>query len=230
MTDNIFEQTPATTEQAQPAAPTLSIPQEALELVGEGKKYKTPEEALRALPHAQAHIARLEQEAKELREQAASARAIEELYETLNARAQAGGEQTAAVPVVDESLVDKLLERKLQQVELAKKQSANLQEVSQALTEKYGEKATEVFKKKAEELGVNESFIRDIVAQSSKAGLELFGLAKKDVATTAAPAGGVNTLALKATQPAATIKPVMGGANTKALLESWRAANPLNQQ
>lgn len=230
MTDNIFEQTPATTEQAQAPAPSISIPQEALELVGEGKKYKTPEDALKALPHAQAHIARLEEEAKELREKAAGARAIEELYETLNARGQEGSMATPAVPVVDESLVDKVLERKLQQIDLAKKETANLQEVSQALVEKYGDKAADVFKKKAEDLGVNEAFIRDIVAKSSKAGLELFGLGKKEVPTSASPAGGVNTLALKATQPPATIKPVMGGANSKQLMDSWRAANPLNNQ
>lgn len=232
MTDvNIFEGTPATTETPQASAPTatIALPSEVMTLVGDGKKYANVEEALKALPHAQAHIARLEQEAKELREKAAQARAIDEVYEALNARTQTGTEATP-IPVVDESLVDKVLDRKLQALQAEKMRQENLSTVSKALTEKFGEKATEVFKKKAEELGVAESFIRDIVATSSKAGLELFGLSKQEASPSASPAGGVNTLAIKANASPPPFKPVMGGANTKALLEAWRAASPLNKQ
>lgn len=231
MTDeNIFAETTETTEVPATLTQTPTLPTEVMELVGEGKKYKSTEDALKALPHAQAHIARLEQEAKELREKVAQAKAIDDLYDTLNARTQTGTEATPTAPVVDESLVDAVLERKLKEISAQKQRQENLQTVSKALTDKFGEKAQEVFKKKAEELGVNESFIRDVVAASSKAGLELFGLGKQEAPSTAAPAGGVNTLAVKSNAPAPTVKPIMGGATTADMLASWRSASPLNKQ
>ena len=75
MTD-IFD-TPKTPE-GTPAPTGIKLPDEALDLIGEGKKYGSVEAALKALPHAQKHIATLEAEAQALREQLAKEKALVE--------------------------------------------------------------------------------------------------------------------------------------------------------
>lgn len=218
-------QEPATT----PAAPVL--PDEVASLVGVGKKYNSVEDALKALPHAQAHIARIEEENKALREKAAQARALEEVYEALTSRPLAGEATPPITQVFDENMLDTVLERKLLEKQAQELRSNNLSTVRDSLTEKFGEKASEVFGNKAKELGVNESFLTDVAAKSPKAALELFGLVKKDTPpTTAAPVGSINTQALAGTKPAPVPKAVMAGAKTEDILAAWRAVSPTNTQ
>lgn len=222
--------TPPTPEPAiTPAAPVL--PDEVAGLVGAGKKYASVEDALKALPHAQAHIARIEEENKALREQAAKAKALEEVYEALTSR-QTGGEATPPViPVLDETMLDSVLERKLQEKQALELRNKNLATVKDSLTRKFGEKAPEVFGNKAKELGVNEAFLTDLAAKSPVAALELFGLGKKEAPPTSAVTGGsINTQALSVTKPAPTAKPVMAGAKTEDVLAAWRAVSPTNKQ
>lgn len=225
----LFSTETATPETVAAVAPTAtSIPAEVADLVGEGKKYKSVDDALKALPHAQSHIARLEQEAKELREKAAQARAIEDVYEALQSR-QSADPVTAAAPVFDERTLDVVLERKLKEKQAMEVKQANMNEVKQALTDKFGDKASETFRKKAEELGVNEVFLTDLIAASSKAGLELFGLVRKDAPASAAPAGGINTQAIMQNQQPVKPKAIMGGATTSDMIQAWRASNPVKQ-
>lgn len=225
----LFSTETATTETVAVQSPTVpSIPAEVAELVGEGKKYKSVDDALKALPHAQSHIARLEQEAKELREKAAQARAIEDVYEALQSR-QSADPVTAVAPAFDERTLDVVLERKLQEKKAMEVKQANMNEVKQALTDKFGDKAPETFRKKAEELGVNETFLTDLIAASSKAGLELFGLVRKDAPASAAPAGGINTQAIMQNQQPVKPKAIMGGATTSDMIQAWRASNPVKQ-
>lgn len=228
MTDTtLFADAPATTDapaQAQTQPP--SLPEELTALVGTGKKYATVDEALKSVPHAQAHIARLEEEAQQLRERAAQARAIDEVYEALTSR-QAGEQQaTAQAPLVDEKFIDAVLERKLEEQRRSEERKANLGKVREALTSKYGDTAADVFKKKAEALGINEAFLTDLAAKSPVAALELFGANAKERATTAVPSGTINPQALAQNQQAVASKPVMAGASTSDLLNAWRAAKP----
>ena len=60
--ENLFAEATATTETlVAPQTQQPSLPEEVMALVGTGKKYATPEDALKSVPHAQAHNARLEQ-------------------------------------------------------------------------------------------------------------------------------------------------------------------------
>lgn len=229
--ENLFAEATATTE--TPAAPQTqqpSLPEEVLALVGTGKKYATAEEALKSVPHAQAHIARLEQEMQELRERAAQAKAIDDVYEALTARQQSETMATTIPPVVDERFIDAVLERKLEEQKRAEEKRANLSKVKETLTAKFGEKAPEVFKKKAEELGINEGFLTDLAAKSPVAALELFGANAKEKVATAVPSGSINPQAFVQNQQPAPPKAVMAGASTSDLLSAWRAVNPLNNQ
>lgn len=229
--ENLFAETPATTESAaSPQTQQPSLPEEVMALVGTGKKYATTEDALRSVPHAQAHIARLEQEMQELRERATQAKAIDDVYEALASRQQGERQVTASAPIVDEKFIDAVLERKLEEQKRAEEKKTNLSKVRESLTSKYGEKAAEVFRKKAEELGINEGFLTDLAAKSPVAALELFGANSKEKVATAVPSGSINPQAFAQNQQPAPHKPVMAGASTSDLLSAWRAANPLNNQ
>jgi len=227
--ENLFAEVAATTEAtAVPQTQQPSLPEEVMALVGTGKKYATVEDALKSVPHAQTHIARLEQEMQSLRERAAQAKAIDDVYEALAARQQSEQAPTMQAPIVDERFIDAVLERKLEEQKRAEEKRANLSKVKESLTAKYGEKAAETFKKKAEELGINEGFLTDLAAKSPVAALELFGANAKEKVATSVPSGSINPQAFVQNQQPAPPKPVMAGASTSDLLSAWRAVNPLN--
>jgi hypothetical protein len=229
--ENLFAETTATTEvAAAPQTQQPSLPEEVMALVGTGKKYATVEDALKSVPHAQTHIARLEQEMQSLRERAAQAKAIDDVYEALTSRQQGEQQVTASAPIVDERFIDAVLERKLEEQKRAEEKRVNLNKVKESLTTKYGEKAAEVFKKKAEELGINEGFLTDLAAKSPTAALELFGANAKEKVATSVPSGSINPQAFVQNQQPAPPKAVMAGASTSDLLNAWRAVNPLNNQ
>lgn len=227
--ETLFAEATATPEAAAaPQTQQPSLPEEVMALVGTGKKYATVEDALKSVPHAQTHIARLEQEMQSLRERAAQAKAIDDVYEALTSRQQGEQQVTASAPIVDERFIDAVLERKLEEQKRAEEKRVNLSKVRESLTTKYGEKAAEVFKKKAEELGINESFLTDLAAKSPAAALELFGANAKEKVATAVPSGSINPQAFVQNQQPAPPKAVMAGASTSDLLNAWRAVNPLN--
>ena len=229
--ENLFAEAPATTETpALPQTQQPSLPEEVMALVGTGKKYATVDDALKSVPHAQSHIARLEQEMQELRERAAQAKAIDDVYEALTSRQQSESVATTIAPVVDERFIDAVLERKLEEQKRAEEKRVNLSKVKDTLTAKFGEKAPEVFKKKAEELGINEGFLTDLAAKSPVAALELFGANAKEKVASAVPSGSINPQAFVQNQQPAPPKAVMAGASTSDLLNAWRAVNPLNNQ
>ena len=229
--ENLFAEVPATTETpAIPQTQPPSLPEEVLALVGTGKKYATTEDALKSVPHAQAHIARLEEEMQQLRERAAQAKAIDDVYEALTSRQQGEPPATATAPVVDERFIDAVLERKLEEQRRAEEKRVNLGKVKDTLVAKFGDKAPDVFKKKAEELGINESFLTDLAAKSPVAALELFGANAKEKVASAVPSGSINPQAFVQNQQPAIPKAVMAGASTSDLLSAWRAVNPLNKQ
>jgi hypothetical protein len=227
----LFAEGTATTETtASPQTTQPSLPEEVMALVGAGKKYATPEDALKSVPHSQAHIARLEQEMKELRERAAQSKAIDDVYEALTSRQQNEQPVTASAPIVDERFIDAVLERKLEEQRRAEEKRVNLGKVKDTLVAKFGDKAPDVFKKKAEDLGINESFLTDLAAKSPVAALELFGANAKEKVATAVSSGSINSQALVQNQQPVLPKAVMAGASTSDLLSAWRAVNPMNNQ
>lgn len=229
--ENLFAEVKATPDTtAAPQTQQPSLPEEVMALVGTGKKYATVEDALKSVPHAQSHIARLETEMQELRERAAQAKAIDDVYEALTSRQQGEQAQTMQAPIVDERFIDAVLERKLEEQRRAEEKRANLSKVKETLVSKFGDKAPDVFKKKAEELGINENFLTDLAAKSPVAALELFGANAKEKVASAVPSGSINPQAFAQNQQPNPPKAVMAGASTSDLLNAWRAVNPLNNQ
>lgn len=217
MTD-IFN-TPATPE-GTPAPTGIKLPDEALDLIGEGKKYGSVEAALKALPHAQKHIATLEAEAQALREQLAKEKALAESMTALNGQRPSA----PATPAVADVDIESVIDRKLKQTAEKQLAEANVAEFKAAMAAKFGDKASEVWTAKAKEIGVSTDFLTQLVSKSAVAGKELFGL--KETAKPTPPTSGstVNTGVLSNAQPATAPKPVMGGVKTADLVSAWRTA------
>lgn len=225
--ENIFN------EPAPTPAPTIdppnppSIPDHLKDLIGEGRKYASVEKALESIPHAQSHIQKIEDDNRKLREEIAKRLAAEEVYEKLtqNIKGGANGEDPPHAPVVDEASIAALVERQIAAREENQKASQNVAKVRDALVAKYGEKAEEVYKNKAQELGVGLNFLNDVIKKSPKVAEELFGLKPKNESVSPTLPASVNTAVLNARPPAEPNAKIAGNTMTD-LLAAWRAAKP----
>lgn len=227
MTDTIFDTSGSTKPEGEAAKPNLQLPDEVLEHIGEGKKYASVEEALKSVPHAQKHIATLEQELKDMREKMEKATSAEEVYKTVKEMLAAEGRQPSGGDAGKPIDVEAILDRKLQEREAAQKAMENVTSVKTVLAEQFGERAADIYREKAQALGIGVEFLNDLCAKSPKAALELLGVkaTSKGTAPTST-AGTIRTEGLDASKNPTKPKPVMGGASTSELLAAWRAAKP----
>lgn len=210
--ETIFDQvTPEIEEQ---------VPEVVSELVGADKKYKSVEDALKSIPHAQSHIQKLEEEAAQLREELTKRKATEELLDEL--RATGLPEKTTQASIDSESLV-KAVEGVLSQREEQKKSQQNIESVVSVFNTQYGEKGPEMYKKVAEESGLPLAALNNLAARSPAAVLKLAGITQVSQ-TPGKTTSSVNTEAFKPTPStnAIRVKPV--GASTKDLVAAWKAA------
>lgn len=226
MTDIFQDGAPADQQgTVTPPSTAIQLPDEVAALVGEGKKYATPEAALKALPHAQQHIATLEAELAALREKAQGAHNVDELYEAVQELQKQRG--TPAAATVSEDAIASVLDRQLEKRQAEQLAAANVAAVKDALGKKYGDKAKEQFAAKAAELGLTVEALSDVARKSATAALTLFGLTAGPARSPAPVIGSTNTAALHSQQqPETKHKPVMFGAKTSDVVEAWRAAAP----
>lgn len=228
------EQTPAqpaptqqTSEQVQPQQPSFDVPDPAKDWIGEGKKWSSVEEALKAIPHAQQHISTLESELNELREKVDKGLTMEELLQEVKSTTSTVPEQSA--PQIDESLIDRIVEQKITAKEQAATAQQNVNSVVSKMTEAYGDqqKAEQMYVDMAQKVGLPVSTLNDMAAKSPTAVFHLFGLTDSKEA---APAGkthpSVNTEASHQSQQPPVNKPVMGGASHSDIIDAWKAAAP----
>lgn len=176
-------------------------------LVGEGKKYKTNDDLAKAYDHADRAIKEREQENQELRDELAKRRTAEELVEQFNANrreppsSERDGTPNSPAPKVevsDDDLVRRIREVQ-QQDNTQQTRERNLLEVAERLTTEFGDedKANEVLKRKAVELGVSVKFLQDSAAQSPKAFYATLGLNVTATSPAQPAKGDVNTQAFE---------------------------------
>lgn len=189
------------------------------------QKYADVNTALNSLGHAQGHISNLERQVSELQEELNKRQGMEQVLERIEAGKQTNTEQPS-VNSLSEADVLSLVDNTIKQKEAASIAYANEVAVSEALAEKFGDKALEQLERKATELGVNVEFLQSMAQKSPKAVLSYF---QGDTTKTLNPtAGGVNTEALNrgiTTEPDALAEArakLMG--QTSPLLNKWRAA------
>lgn len=214
-----------TSETGETANTQLALPDEVKELIGEGKKYKSPEDALKSVPHAQRHILTLEQELAAAREELAKARTSEEVYATVKEMLATGGRPPEGGKQAEPLDLEAVLDRKLQEREARAAANANVATVKQVLVAQFGDKAAEVYSEKAKQLGIGVEFLNDLCARSPNAAFELLGVKPGSGDTKPAMRSSVNTELLKPNE-APKPKSVMGGAKTSDVIEAWRAAKP----
>lgn len=158
------------------------------DFVGEGKKYRTPEDALKSIPHAQTHIQNLERQLEELRgtlsERMAQEKILEEIRAAANvARDPADGQADIAELVRNTAAAE--LPKLFSQLTQQDKAERNVAQVQAELVSRYGtpEKAKEVLANKARELGVSTEHLRNLASTSPKAVLAYFPSQNTDVGT-----------------------------------------------
>lgn len=207
MTDqsSVFNAVPATnvtpdpaTTAVIPSTASLTLPPEVQGLVGPGKKYATLEDALKSIPHAQAHIARLEEENKSTRDKVAALEVKVQSVDEILAKVSANPDSSDLTAVDEDTVANRVL-NKLNLQEREKQVTANLNKANDLLVQKEGsiEAAAQAFVNKAAELGISVTTLKNIAAESPAAFMQYFD---KGTPVTnpknAPPKGTINTASL----------------------------------
>jgi hypothetical protein len=195
-------------------------------------KYKTVQDALNALKHSQEYIPTLKQTKEELeaRLQKAEEKAaqVERLEQAVLELTQKSTTSQSTPAGMSEEDIAKLVERTLTQTQQKEVQKQNLSVVVDAMKERFGEKAEEIFYGKANELGLSVQEFNALAAKTPKAVLKLIGVEDKPKA----PGFGstVNTTGFTPKQDSfvkRNSKSALLGATTQDLQEESRNAKQL---
>lgn len=203
-----------------------TIPTEVADIVGEGKKYKSVEDALRSVPHAQKHIETLESELIKLRDEVSKRKATEELLEELKSGIQQPATAKAEFdPVSIAQTVDAAVSRRLEQTEAARIAATNIGIVVSAFNSHFGEElGPENYKQIAKEAGLTVSELNRLASNSPTAVLKLAGLSTSGVTAPAKSTSSVNTQALSTNQKPSEISSKVEGRSTKDMVDAWKRA------
>lgn len=145
-------------------------------------KYATLEDALNALKHSQEYIPQVktqlsqkEQELVDLRAQLAQQASLEDVVSRLTKPSQPEPQDNHPKGSgLDESAVMQLVQQQLERNQQVQSAQANQQQVENALKSKFGDKAAEVVKQRAAELGLTPQALGELSSKSPQAVLALF--------------------------------------------------------
>ena len=164
-------------QQTQQAAPSIEIPAEVQELVGEGKKYADVPTALKALLASQQHINTIQAENEQLREVVKKSKTVDDIFDVVSNQSNQQESQRQTTPVDSGKVVTEVLDVLKKQDE-EKSAANNVKAASDqlvALNSGDKEAARKALEKKANELGVGVDFLVSVAAKSPKAFMSYFG-------------------------------------------------------
>lgn len=223
MTESIFKESDQTqvVETQNPPSQTV-IPQEIAEFVGEGKKYKTVDDALKSVPHAQKHIETIEAELATVKGQLEKSKTAEQLLEEIKSNMQLA-ETPSTVPTLDPSKVEEIVNSTLVRKEKETIAKTNISTVAETFKANYGAEAEAVYNKLALDSGLNVQQLNQLAATSPSAVIKLAGLTKVEVIKK--PNSSVNTESFSSQQnkPLISAKIDKDG-STKSLVDAWHRA------
>jgi hypothetical protein len=224
----VQEPTQETVQQdTQPKA--FEIPTEAQELVGEGKKYQSPEDALKSVPHAQKHIETLESELASVREELTKRQTTQELIDELKSGVQTPAQTVQSGELNQDNVMD-LVNQTIATREANAKADSNAKSVAAKFTEQYGDKAEVTYNSIAKELNLSVKQLNELAATSPTVVLKAAGLSAAK-APVASSSGDINTEALSQTAKPTDLSAKVAGGSTKDLLAAWgNAKAKVNQQ
>ena len=171
-------------------------------LVGEGKKFKTPEDLAKAKIESDRFIEQLKEEPKQLREDlnrlVEETRLLKEIATRNNGAPLAQQEQKTPDSSSPEIDLDARIRETLKRTAEEGKRLDNINQVNDAMVQTYGslDKAKEVLKQKAAELGVGAEFLQDVAARSPKAFFQTVGITEVARAQQTSSSSTVNTAAM----------------------------------
>lgn len=183
MTLNLFDE--PTDAQNNNASSNSNTTNPLEDLVGEGKKFKTPEDLARGKVEADQFIERLKGELAGLRSELNTRQTLEQLMDKMaagngsntdnsnqmaNNQTPPNGDGTKSFTEDD---VMRIVESKLSEAEKIRVQNNNLSLVRSVLAERYGNDFVSKLKESAETLGVDENFLQDMAKDQPKAFLKL---------------------------------------------------------
>lgn len=179
-------------------------------LVGETQKYKSAEDLAKAYTNADEFINQLKEENRKLREQATSAKTIDEVLERINKTSEKKPEDTPVNGLTEEAVAS-LVEKTLTGRALATERENNLLHADKLMKEKFGSKAADVFKAKASTPDLQKVYM-ELASKSPSDFVALFAtsvapttpLDSSSVTTIVADAGTGNRAAVEGTKEWAT--------------------------
>lgn len=166
-------------------------------LVGEGKKFKTPEELAKGKIEADSFIARLQEEKRQMEEELTRLRVQKEVEAKTK---QPETSPTSQAP----SDVEALIERKLKEAKQTDQRKSNLQAAERFLVETYGDQAEKVLKDQAKDMGIDTSRLLDLAADTPAVFKKLFAGTPKKMEPSATT-GTQNTEAMDLSGPSGEV-------------------------
>ncbi len=155
-----------------------------LGLVGDGAKYKTPEDLAKSRIEADQFIDQLKSENAGLREELENRPSKEEVLDII--KATQDEQSTHHSTSLDEDAIGKLVESRLSERETRQLHTSNLETASEAVLAVHGDKAADVVKAKAQELGTSVDYLMQMAAENPNIFYATMGLNKP----TPKPKGG----------------------------------------
>lgn len=158
------------------------------DLVGEDKKFKTPEDLAKGKFLADSYVKILERRLDEMRtdylkvsEENKARAKLEELIDQMNNKTQqlTSSEQPPAkevpqTPSLDQ--IESLVSNKISQVETQRKERENFNLITNKLKELYGNDYQVYLNKQTEDLGLSKEFVNDMARKHPSAFIRTFGL------------------------------------------------------
>lgn len=166
-------------------------------LVGEQQKYKTPEDLAKAYANADQFIETLKEENRQLREKMQQAKTIDDVLERMTKQDTAPATDNLQDSGITPEVVQQLVEKTLKGKEEASKRTSNLLAADKLMKDKFGDKATEMFKQRAS-TPEKQKILMELAATDPQDFVALFGVANvqannmdtSSVNTTSAPSTG----------------------------------------
>ena len=202
------------------------------------QKYRTVQDALKALGHSQAYIPELsqqlkqqEQELKEAREAAAKVAELERIVQSLT-EPKPHTENTTPQGLSEDQVAAQVV-RILSEQEKKKMADANVSSVINTVKKVYGEKAETMFYGRAQELGMTMDQFNILAATTPKAVLNLMGIGDKMEPVSHTPAQTINTTGLAPRQDtfiSRNVNAVQVGATSNELINETRNAKKMVEE
>ena len=217
-------------EEDQPNGDTIHTANETSSLlesyVGDGKKYKSPEELAKGYQNADQFLNQMKTENEQLRGELDKRLNAEDMvdrikreHEELQASMKA---QENTTPQLDEKALSDLISQTLDQKNTQKVAQDNIQAVDSKMKELFGtDKASEILQTKSKELNLSVEYLAEVAAKSPDGFYSLLGIGRDKTITPSITASTTNTEAVAKVNSIGAVE-----ADTWNSFESLRRSDP----